>query len=181
MSYTVGIGALVDGETFNKVRSLELTIAAATGSYTGLGQPPHITVKRPFQIGSVDDIAKLQSLVADIARTTPAFTVVYGGLDNFDDTALFLAVAPSRNLEILHETLLSKLQTTFGSVEAPHEGTEMVYHTSVALGLQGGQAQQLVAKLDNSLPTSCIIHKLGIFLGLDDNTHWSIISEIKLA
>lgn len=181
MSYSIGIGALVDDETFNKVRSLELVTTAATGSYAGLGQPPHITIKRPFQVESIDDIAKVQGIVADIADATAAFSVTYAGLDNFGEETLFLAAGSSPELETLHETLLSKLRATFGAVEMPHEGKEMVYHTSIALGLAGNQIQQLATKLGDDLPASCTIHKLGIFIGLDNNTHWAVISEVKLA
>ncbi len=180
MSYTVGIGALLDTETFNLVRSLELTSATATQNYVGLGQPPHITIKRPFQVATMADVEKVRKLLSDIAEQTVAFDVQYSGLGNFGDTTLFLAVQPSAELKELHEKLLATLQTMFDSIESLHEGAEMVFHTSVAVGLQKDQLQIAKGKLSEDVAVSCSIRKLGLFLGLDDNTHWSIISEEKL-
>ena len=181
MSYAVGIGALLDTETFNLVRSLELTSASATHNYAGLGQPPHITIKRPFQVNAMEDVERLLSLLHDVAQQTTAFDVRYSGFGNFGDTTLFLAVQPSAGLQKLHEKLLATLQATFGSIESLHEGPEMVFHTSVAVNLQKGQLQLAKERLNEDIVVSCSIRKLGLFLGLDDNTHWSIISEEKLA
>jgi 2'-5' RNA ligase len=181
MSYTIGIGALLDTKTFNLVRSLELTSASATQNYAGLGQPPHITIKRPFQVATMEDVEKLRKLLSNVTQQTAAFDVQYLGLGNFGDTTLFLAVQPSAELQELHEKLLSTLQATFGSVESPHEGKEMVFHTSIAVSLQKDQLQLAKGKLTEDTATSCHIGKLGLFLGLHDNTHWSIISETELA
>lgn len=181
MSFTVGIGALIDEKTFNKVRSLELTAAINTGNYEGLSQPPHITVKRPFQVKSIADITKLKNLVADIAQDTPAFDIAYDRLGSFNDATLFLAVTPSRQLNTLHETLCSKLREVFESTEALYEGEEMKYHTSIALGLQGHQLQQLLIALDDiSLPSTSTIGGLGIFLRLDTDKQWISLFELRL-
>jgi 2'-5' RNA ligase len=181
MSYTIGIGALLDTETFNLVRSLELDAALATRNYAGLGQPPHVTIKRPFQVATLDDVNKLCKLLSDTAQQTSAFNLSYSGLNNFGDSTLFLAVRPSKELQKLHESLLSTLKTMFKSAESLHEGKEMVFHTSVAVNLEKGQLQTAKEKLRNDVAVSCTVRKLGLFLGLDNNTHWSIISEAELA
>ncbi len=180
MSYTVGIGALLDTETFNLVRFLELASASATRNYAGLGQPPHITVKRPFQVDTLEDVEKLRKLLSDVARQTAPFDVQYRSLGSFGDTTLFLTVQPSAELQKLHEMLLGALRGVFGSVESLHEGKEMVFHTSIAVGLQEDQLQMAKEKLSEDVAVSCSIRKLGLFLGLDDNTHWSVISEAEL-
>ncbi|HEX8763372.1 MAG TPA: 2'-5' RNA ligase family protein, partial [Candidatus Saccharimonadales bacterium] len=101
MSFTVGIGALLDTKTSNTVRFLELTAADATKNFDGLAQPPHITVKRPFSVASLEDIEKLQALLEGLAQKTPAFNVHYSGMGSFGNSTLFLAVQSSKDLQHL--------------------------------------------------------------------------------
>jgi 2'-5' RNA ligase len=181
MNYTIGIGALLDTDAFNTVRSLELAVASATNNFAGLGQPPHITIKRPFEVVSVDDIDKVLAQVEEVVEKTPAFTVQYSGLGNFGHTTLFLAVETSPELQKLHRELLSRLKESFTDAESPHEGQQMVFHTSIATNLQEDQFESARKKIYGDVAVACHIRKLGLFLGIDNNTHWAVIAEKELS
>ena len=55
MKYTIGIGVLFDESTHNLIRDIELRLAKETKNFAGLGQPPHVTVKRPFDVDKIKD------------------------------------------------------------------------------------------------------------------------------
>jgi 2'-5' RNA ligase len=181
MNYTIGIGALLDTDTFNTVRSLELAAASATNNFAGLGQPPHITIKRPFKVVSIDDIDKVLAHVEEVAKRTSAFTVQYSGLGNFSETTLFLTLESSQELQKLHSELLSKLKESFADAESPHEGQQMLFHTSIATNLHEDQLESARRKVYGDVAATCYVHRLGLFLGLNNNAHWVVIAEKELS
>jgi len=183
MSFTIGIGVLIESEAFNDIRSLELTAAAATNNFAGLGQPPHITVKRPFTVATEEDIRQVQQAVHDICEQAAQFDVQLTGFGSFGDTTLYLTPQACPQLVSLHTQLLAKLQAVFGEVEAAFEGKDMRFHASIAIDLRPGQlkiAQEACAPAASDVIIEATISKLGVFIGLDDNTHWSVLSEEKL-
>jgi 2'-5' RNA ligase len=183
MSYTIGIGALIEGEAFNDVRSLELTAAAVTHNFAGLGQPPHITVKRPFTVPTEEDIKKVQQVVHELCKQTAAFNVQLAGFGHFGDTTLYLTPQPCPQLHDLHTQLLAKLQAVLSEEETAFEGKDMLFHVSIATSLRPGElqaAQQACTSVDGNPVIQTTIGTLGVFIGLDNNTHWSVLSEEKL-
>lgn len=51
---------------------VNLSAPAESGNSLGLGQPPHVTVKRPFDVSTVDQIRECEAVMADFAtRTQP--------------------------------------------------------------------------------------------------------------
>ena len=180
MSFTIGIGAIIEGEQLNAVRNLELGAATETTNFSGLSQPPHVTVKRPFTVNSADDIEKAKAILSTIAESISPLEIQYEEFGNFGESTLFLAIKQNEALEELHTKLLTQLGEQF-KAEAPFEGKEMVFHTSIATSLQPGQLEVVKnTSVPQSLTVPFTVRKVGIFLGLDNNKQWVVIFEKSL-
>lgn len=113
MKYTIGIGVIFDESTCNTIRGIELNLANDTGNFAGLGQPPHVTVKRPFDVSSIEDIQKCQSILSGLAANTETFDLELSGIGNFSDSVLYLRPTYSKNLIAIHDDLVTEIESIF--------------------------------------------------------------------
>lgn len=178
----IGIGLLPDSSTFNHIRQLELKMAFSLGENPGLNQPPHITVKRPFDITTVEQLNEIRQLTADIAANASAFKLAYQRVNNFGESTLFLSVTANERLSALHADLSEKLRATFGeSTVVPHEGDAMRFHTSLATGLKGNDMQLAREAVQDSVTAfNARFEKIALFLNLTDTGQWVVIHEALL-
>lgn len=184
MTYTVGIGLLFDAEHFNKVRAIELDLAEKTGNDRGLRQPPHVTVKRPFEItgsGELDQVAKIVSTVASV---TSKVRVEFDGAGYFGDKVAYLRAVETKQLTDLHERLAGALQKVFDESAQEFEGSQMVFHTTLMSNLTEEEfkaTSQLLGRIDVSgVHFSSTANHLGLFLSLDSGLNWIVISQFPL-
>ncbi len=182
MKYTVGIGILIeDSNIFNQCRDIELRISEATNTTFGLRQPPHITIKRPFEIS---DYTKLQDILESVggwARRQTSFSIEWKGFGNFGDAARFIAVQPSERLKALHLDLLEHLAQTHGIEADILEGGQAVFHTSVAVSLDKKMSAIADTVLEKE-PTPNFkqtARSVGVFMNVPDQG-WVIIRTIAL-
>lgn len=179
MSLKVGIGALIDGDVYNDIRLLELRIAGATGNWAGLGQPPHITIKRPFELGGVDDLQKVAEIFDEVLAGMQSFPVFYTGIGDFDKKILFLRVDKNEQLDHLYQLLRS----VFPAASQQENVKEMIFHTTLALSLDSEQftrARKAANNLAPALLEEVSISKIGLFFSTD-GSHWTTVREVKLA
>ncbi len=185
MAYTIGIGVIIENPDYNRIRDIELNLANATGSFSGLGQPPHVTVKRPFVVDGLDDIQKAAKIMDKLAASTKAFKINLEGHKNFSDKVLYLEVVKNDHLNKIHEQLLAALEPLFPGSTGVFEGQKMIFHSTLAMDLSGKQftvAEEALKHYDRKqLAFSVPIKKIGLFLGIDQETHWVIIKEASLA
>lgn len=184
MSYRIGVGLLIDAPFYDKIRSLELQIAEATKSSTGLGQPPHVTVKRTFEVDSIADINKCTEIMGMIAEKHNPIPLSFQGIANFNKKVLYMQVAPSSLLRRIHKDLLTILESSFSNARSALEADKMVFHTTLAMQLSSEQFN-IARQITDALPTNATnftstAQRIGLFLGIDNNTHWVVLSDQKL-
>lgn len=181
MKYTIGIGTIFDESTYNSIRDIELKLANDTGNFAGLGQPPHVTVKRPFDVSNVEDIQKCLSIMSDLAARTKAFELELSGIGNFSDSVLYLRPTYSESLIAIHDDLVTEVESIFPGSKTMREGDNMIFHSTLAMDLTARQFESAKQYLDSLTPEqlnfTARIKKVGLFLGIDNNTHWIVIAE----
>lgn len=184
MAYKVGIGVLIGNETCNEIRHVELQLAEATGNWSGLNQPPHITVKRPFEVANLDELQQIVEVFDRTLSSIEPFSITYRGITDFNRQVLLLEVGVSKALVQLHQALLDALEQVVATAKQPFEGgLGMIFHTSLALSLKEDEfirarklADALVnAQFDQETP----ITRVGLFFS-NDATHWAVVREKEL-
>lgn len=184
MTYTIGIGALIEGDAFNCIRTIELDTANAIGSFQGLAQPPHVTVKRPFDVRDVASIKKTSQLMHAIASNTRSFELTLDGVNNFADKVWYLSVQKNEALAQLHNQCLDKLTPFFPDCKGVFEGENAVFHSTVTMDMTPEQftlaEKYLKSQPEDRYVISAPVTKLGLFLGMNNNTHWVIVDQSDL-
>lgn len=185
MTYTIGIGVLIEDADCNRIRSIELDLANATGNFCGLGQPPHVTVKRPFIVNSLRDLKKTEQIMEELAAETNSFTINVNGFQNFSDKVLYLQVQKNENLWQMHNRLIASLEARFPGAKGVFEGSKMVFHATLAMDLNAQQFGLAHQNLSQYQPENFVfsvpINRIGLFLGIDQETHWSVVKETELS
>ena len=184
MTYTIGIGALINGPSYNYLRKIEVQIGDTVGNFSGLGQPPHVTIKRAFEVKGISGIRKCERAMDALANKKKPFDVQFAGVGNFGNSVLYLRLAPNDTLVAMHSQLLDTLEPVFPKAIGTLEGENMVFHSTIAMGLEVEQYNKARELLDTypveSLAFAGSVNKLGLFLGIENNTHWAVISEADL-
>lgn len=184
MTYTIGIGALIQDDAFNHIRAIELDTAKVTSNYQGLAQPPHVTVKRPFTVEDVASIKKAGQLMHTIASQVNSFELTLNGISNFADKVWYLKVKQNDTLNNLHERCLDALTPLFSGCKGVFEGDKMVFHSTVTMDITPEQfklaGEYLKSQSGGRYSVTTSITKLGLFLGMNNNTHWVIIDQADL-
>lgn len=179
MSFTIGIGVLLEEHANNKLRDLELLLATANNNWSGLGQPPHITIKVPFEVTSMSDIENVRSIMINLARQTQQFEIGLQGFGNFGDKVLYAAIQDATILQNLSNQLINQL--TKSEEAQKYEKEKMIFHSTLAMNLDPSQYSIAKTSLDNeSLELRTTAISLGLFLGIDDLQHWAVIHEVPL-
>lgn len=184
MKYTIGIGVLFDESTHNLIRDIELRLAKETKNFAGLGQPPHVTVKRPFDVDKIKDIHKCQEIMNDLAARSKPFNLKFSGIGNFSDKVLYLHPIYNENLVTIHNELVDEIETIRPGSKGTREGENIKFHSTLAMDLTTQQflvAEQYLGSLNlDLLNFTAQVQRIGLFLGIDHNTHWAVIAEKAL-
>lgn len=180
MTYTIGIGVLIEGDQFNKLRSVELSLTDKTGNTSGLSQPPHITVKRPFDVADVNQIAIVRDTMRKIAEKTKCFNVRLSGTASFSRNVHYACPLPSEALIRLHKDLLDSLKS-LGVEPNEFEADNVTFHSTLAMDLTESEFEIAAKELKSTeIDMDCLIGKIGLFLGLANNTNWVVIDIANL-
>lgn len=184
MSYTVGVGLLLNDEPFNKVRELELCLAELTGNNRALQQPPHITVKRPFVLANNNELKKVIQTVADLAKITKAIPIRYNGISQFGNSAWYLQAANCEPLAAVHRQLVGLISQTFENSVGELEQDKMVFHTTLALNLTNEEfkvsTQYLKDRDEKDFQSNTTLNQFGVFLSMDNGINWIVCAQISL-
>jgi 2'-5' RNA ligase len=178
MSYTIGIGVLLDEETCNILRNFELLLFESNQNTSGLSQPPHITVKVPFEVPSMDDIEIAAKYMTDLATKTKKFSIKLQGLGHFSDKVIFAKVMEHSILKELSDIFIGKFSPKAIQEE---ERKNMIFHSTLAMNLNAKQfnnSQKFLDKKTLDLDVKAI--GLGLFLGINDLSYWAVIRQAAL-
>lgn len=179
MQYSIGIGVLLEGLVFNELRALEMQLAEQISNSDGLVQPPHITVKTPFSVPDLRSVAKVIEIMTEITANTPPFTLELNGFGSFAQSVLYAQVAPNKHLSRLHQQCLTQIESFFPGARGPYEGDNIVFHSSIALGLSEKQIDDALKTLERigflAYRRDVVVENVGLFMNLNDQ--WIVIHE----
>lgn len=176
MSFTIGIGVLLEANANNKLRHLELLLVNETGNWSGLGQPPHVTVKVPFQVSTAQDVERASRIMADLASGTTSFDIELQDFGNFGDKVIYAAVKNPDKLLRLSNKLIDEFIAPGAARE--YERKRMIFHSTLAMNLSESQYLAGTEILrETSLEIKTKVTGLGLFMGINNLQHWVVISE----
>lgn len=174
----IGVGLIIDDEAFNTIREIELKLSNKSKNYHGLFQPPHITIKRPFE-ASDKTLEKLKKILKEYARNQKPINVELKLFKNFGKSVIY-SYCENNQIHKMHNALLEFLKTI--NVDAGEfDGDKFVGHCTLAMNLKETDFKNLRKDLNSikGLTIKTEIKKLGIFLNIDKN-HWIIIATEDL-
>lgn len=180
MTYKIGVGILLEDELHNQVREIQLRIADVTGNWQGLCQPPHITVKRPFEVASLHGLEHYSESITKATAELKPFEVKLATFGDFGGETLFVrAEAKSEELSDVHRHLVSIAGAA--NTTDQFEGDVMVFHSTIARGLTKSQFDAAQHELkDIKLSANFTVKRLGLLLDTGKGMHWAVIREWNL-
>ncbi len=127
----IGIAIIPTEDYALFVRKTEIFLSKKYNTVRGLLQPPHITIKWPFE---TDDLKKFEDYCAELAREIDPFIVKIKGFGFFEPKVIFLKVVPNKKLLNLHLRILKDMKERFGINSNKFEGKDQQFHTTLAYG-----------------------------------------------
>lgn len=175
----IGFGILLNGESFNLARKLELELCKKFGLCWGLKQPPHITIKCPFETKELD---KFTNYLQDLSKNVKSFEIELEDFNYFEPKVIFLDVKENPKLKKLHFKIIKDLKEKFCIEPHQFEGNKIKFHSTLAV-IDVTKQKFLRAKkyLEKYKPKLKFKAKsIGIFYYLGKNAGWIIVKEINL-
>lgn len=126
----VGIALLPPQSIVDFVLEKEHYLSEKYTTFGGLSQPPHVTIKWPFESTSLEPF---EAYCETIAQQKPPIVIKYTGYGYFDPSTLFLSVHPSEELVALHLGVLNDLKQKFNIEPLPFEGVSQQFHTTLVM------------------------------------------------
>jgi len=176
----IGFGILLPPEPFNYARRVERRLCESLGISRGLRQPPHITVKPPFAVESIEPFT---SYLDNLAVSMPSIRVTLDGYDAFAPHVLFLSVQPNVELLNLHLRILRDLSECFGISPGPGEGEQVRFHSTIALGDMTEETfTEVETMVRQDHPTfSFDVSRLGVFVQAGEDGSWIVCHEAEVS
>lgn len=176
----VGIGLVPNEDVSTQIITLEKELSKFIGSDSGLKQPPHITIKSPFE---VSDMTRIEMFFDTFAETVTPIHIAFSGFGYFEPTTAYIAVKANKHLQTLHARLLRELEINLAVKPNIYEGNNAVFHTSIAINLSQNQydsAYQYLSQLP-LVSFETIFSKIGLFLLKEDTNKWIIYKSTTLS
>lgn len=174
----IGYGLLPEDSLFNLVRELELEVLERTGARRGIRQPPHVTVKRPFEI---DELEAHCALLDGFATRFAPLTARVMGPVTFGTDVFVLEVEADPTLRTMHDQLLEALEP-FDVSPDTLEANAVRFHMTVALkDVPAAQRRTVRSILLDRCPAAfeARFSHIGLFLEESDGA-WVIIRRQPL-
>jgi len=125
----IGIGIIPPEDYSLFVRKQEIYLSKKYNTIVGLLQPPHVTIKWPFEI---NDIQPFEKYCEDLSKEIQPFEIKINGYGFFDPKVIFLKVEKNQNLINIHLKILKDLKEKFEIEKNKYEGAEPQFHTTLA-------------------------------------------------
>lgn len=175
----IGFGVLLNDESHNFARQIELELCHKFQLCWGLKQSPHITIKAPFNAHRIEPFVKY---LENLAKQTQPFEIELDGFSYFEPKVIFLNVRENAKLKELHFKILKDLKEKFNI--APHalEGKSIRFHSTVALeDVTKKKIREAKKYLGQYHPRFRFkVKSFGIFLYLGKAAGWIIVSRVEL-
>ncbi|PIZ76436.1 hypothetical protein COY05_01100 [Candidatus Peregrinibacteria bacterium CG_4_10_14_0_2_um_filter_38_24] len=167
----IGYGIVLEGEIFNFMRDMELKLFQQYGFEKGMEQPPHITIKPPFEVEEIDSY---MDYLEEFCSKIDSFDVELEGFNSFSNKVIYLDVMKNDMLHKLNQIIMSDLKL---------ESDEMIFHATLGYGdLSEEKFKDAFEYLKvNFKPKFKFrVSKIGIFLNLPNDAGWIIVKECSL-
>lgn len=171
----IGYAVLVSDEVYNFMRQFEVEYLQRYGGNRGLTQPPHITIKGPFD---THDLAWHANYLDSLARKTRPFTIHLRGIGAFPPPVLFLNVEPHPELSALTETILADLPA---HTHTPFEANRDLHpHATLAFPRSEVELQQALEEYaGRAVGFDCIVNSIGLLYQHEES--WIILRKATLS
>ncbi len=175
----IGFAILLDNESHNYARKLELELCKNFGLCWGLKQSPHITIKAPFETEELDPFIEY---LEDLAKEIVPFEIELAGFNYFEPKTIFLDVKENPKLKELHSHILKDMKEKFGIEPNEFEGENVKFHSTIALeDVTEEKFKKAKEYLKKYTPNFKFKAKtLGLFYYLGDDAGWIIIRRIDI-
>jgi 2'-5' RNA ligase len=175
----IGFAILLDDESHNFARKMELELCDKFNLCWGLKQSPHVTIKSPFDTNKLEPFVKY---LENLAKNCKSFDVELNGFNYFEPKVIFLNVKENPPLKKLHFKILEDMKKKFKIEPHELEGKRIKFHSTLALGdVTKAKFQKAKEYLKRYKPKFKFKAKtLGIFYYLGEEAGWVIVRRIKL-
>ncbi len=174
----IGIGLLIDDDAHNDLRDLEIIVSNATGNELGLFQPPHITIKRPFEADQ-NTFEDTKKILKDFSEAVEEFRIDLGIYKTFSNEVLY--AYPDETKIVDAQKILLEMLDKISIKPDEFDVEKYIAHSTIALGLSPNEFEIAESKLHNyeSKTITTVISKIGLFLNVDEK-HWIVVAVEKL-
>lgn len=170
----IGIGLLIEDDAYNKLRDLELIVSSETGNELGLFQPPHITIKRPFEADQ-DTFVNAKRILREFCGSVQEFEIDLGIYRTFGNEVIYAFTDVSKIISI-QKSLLEKFEK-INVMPDEFDADKYIAHSTIALDLSPNEFEIAESKLLNykGKTITTLISKVGLFLNVDER-HWIVVA-----
>ncbi len=174
----IGYGIMLNEEIFNYSRSLELKLFNEFGKKNGLLQEPHITIKAPF---NVDSLELFEKYFDELTQNITSFEIQFDGINAFASNVIYLNVAKNNKLSELHNKVINDMKHHFDVEKNQFEGESRIFHTTISFVDNKEDFKEQLKSLKNEKPNfKFTFDTLGMFLHLGENEGWIVIRRNKI-
>jgi 2'-5' RNA ligase len=173
----IGYGIIVEGEIKNFMREIELLLLNKFNLKKGLYQPPHITIKPPFE---VNELKLYENYLDDLCEKIESFEVSLKGFNSFGKKVIYLDVEQNQKLYDTYETIFNDIKNKLNP-ELTRD--DMIFHATLACSDINEETFDKAYKYlqANYKPEfRFTVKKIGLFYELPNKTGWIIIKEESL-
>ncbi len=173
----IGIGLLIDDDAHNELRDLELVVSSKTGNELGLFQPPHITIKRPFEADQ-NTFVDAKKILKEFCSSVEEFEINLGIYRTFGNEVIYAFTEDSKIIPA-KKTLLEKFEK-IDVMPDEFDADKYIAHSTIALGLSSSDFELAESELQNykSKNITTLISRVGLFLNVDEK-HWIVVATEK--
>jgi len=170
----IGVGLLIDNEAHNELRDLELVVSSKTGNELGLFQPPHITIKRPFEADQ-NTFVDVKKILKEFCSSVEEFEVNLGVYRTFGNEVIYAYMEDSKIISA-KKILLEKLEK-INVIPDEFDEDKYIAHSTISLGLSSNEFRIAESELQNykDKTMTTLISRVGLFLNVDEK-HWIVVA-----
>jgi len=170
----IGVGLLIDDDAHNELRDLELIVSRKTGNELGLFQPPHITIKRPFEADQ-NTFVDAKKILKEFSGSIEEFEISLGIYRTFGNEVVYAYTEDSK-IVFAQKILLEKLEK-INVIPDEFDIDKYVAHSTIALGLSTDEFETAKSNLQNykRKTITTLISRVGLFLNVDEK-HWIVVT-----
>jgi 2'-5' RNA ligase len=175
----IGFSVLLDDESHNFARELELELCKKFGLCAGLRQSPHITIKATFETDILKPFVKYLEM---LSKEIKSFEIELSGFGNFKQDVIFIDVKENKHLSNLHLKILEQMKKEFGLNPDKFEGENVKFHSTIAYNdLTPTKFKDAMKYLQDFNPKFKFkIRYLCLFYNLGKDEGWIVSHKFKI-